>query len=65
MLARARARSEIGTSLVVIDGPLAPLACASRTAFKPCRDCTDVKTCTIRLMMSKVYDAMSNILDNI
>jgi Rrf2 family protein len=64
MLARAPSRVRIGHIIRVIDGPLAPLACASRTAFKPCRDCTDVETCTIRLMMSRVRDAMSDILDN-
>ncbi len=64
MLARPPSKIRIGHIIRMIDGPLAPLACASRTAFKPCRDCTDVKTCTIRLMMSRVRDAMSDILDN-
>jgi Rrf2 family protein len=64
MLARAPSKIRIGHIIRMIDGPLAPLACASRTAFKPCRDCADVKTCTIRLMMSRVRDAMSDILDN-
>ncbi len=64
MLARAPSKMRIGHIIRMIDGPLAPLACASRTAFKPCRDCTDVETCTIRLMMSRVRDAMSDILDN-
>jgi DNA-binding IscR family transcriptional regulator len=46
-----------------LDGPLAPIACASRTAYQPCRDCVDVKACAVRLAMSKVRDAMSDILD--
>jgi Rrf2 family protein len=64
MLARAPSKMRIGHIIRTIDGPLAPLACASRTAFKPCRDCADVETCAIRLMMSRVRDAMSDILDN-
>lgn len=48
-----------------IDGPLAPIACASRTAFQPCRDCKSVKACTVRLTMTKVRDAMSDVLDHI
>jgi antitoxin (DNA-binding transcriptional repressor) of toxin-antitoxin stability system len=48
-----------------IDGPLAPIACASRTAYQPCRDCSDVKTCNVRLMMTKVRDAISDVLDRV
>jgi Rrf2 family protein len=61
----ARAPSEINVGLVIrtLDGPLAPIACASRTAYQPCQDCFDVKTCAVRLAMSKVRDAMSDILD--
>jgi Rrf2 family protein len=65
MLARAPRDIKIGQVIRTIDGPLAPLACASRTAYQPCRDCKDVKTCTVRLMMTKVRDAMSDILDRL
>jgi Rrf2 family protein len=64
MLARAPDEIRIGQIIRMIDGPLAPLACASRTAFRPCRDCRDVKTCTIRVAMTRVRDAMSEILDH-
>ena len=46
-----------------LDGPLAPIACASRTAYQPRRDCKVVKTCIVRMMMTKVRDAMSDVLD--
>ena len=62
-LARAPSEIKIGHVIRTIDGPLAPLACASRTAYQPCRDCKDVKACTIRLMMMKVRDSMSAVLD--
>jgi Rrf2 family protein len=65
MLAHAPRNIRIGDVIRIMDGPLALLACASRTAFRPCRDCRDVETCTIRLMMSKVRDATSDILDRI
>jgi Rrf2 family protein len=64
MLARAPSKIRIGHIIRMIDGPLAPLACASHTAFKPCRDCSDVKACTIRLMMTSVRDATAKILDH-
>ncbi len=64
-LARSPIEIKIGHVIRTIDGPLAPIACASRTAYQPCRDCTDVKTCTVRLMMTKVRDAMSDVLDRV
>src|SRR5271154_2538648 len=63
MLSRAPSDINIGHVIRTIDGPLAPLACESRTAYQPCRDCKDVKTCTVRLMMTRVRDAMSEVLD--
>jgi Rrf2 family protein len=63
VLARAPSEIKVGQVIRTLDGPLAPIACASRTAYQPCRDCVDVKTCTVRLTMSKVRDAMSDILD--
>jgi len=63
MLARAPSEIKIGYVIRTLDGPLAPIACASRTAYRPCRDCPDVKTCVIRLAMTKVRDATSEILD--
>jgi Rrf2 family protein len=65
MLARSPGDIEIGQVIRTIDGPLAPIACASRTAYRPCRDCKSVKSCTVRLMMTKVRDAMSEVLDRL
>lgn len=65
MLARAPSDIKIGSVVRALDGPLAPLACASRTAYQPCQDCDDVKTCVIRLTMTSVRDAMSEILDRL
>ncbi|MDR3375200.1 MAG: Rrf2 family transcriptional regulator [Ancalomicrobiaceae bacterium] len=53
----------IGPIIRVLDGPLAPIACASRTAFQPCDDCVDLTACGVRLIMSDVRDAMAAILD--
>jgi len=65
MLARAPTDITVGHVIRTIDGPLAPIACASQTAYQPCRDCKSVKACTVRLMMSKVRDAMSEVLDRL
>lgn len=39
------------------DGPVAPLTCLSRTAYKRCSDCDDEAGCGVRLMMQGVYEA--------
>jgi Rrf2 family protein len=64
-LARVPSEIKIGHVIRTIDGPLAPIACASRTAYEPCRDCSDVKSCSVRLMMTKVRDAISDVLDRV
>jgi DNA-binding IscR family transcriptional regulator len=46
-----------------MEGPLAPLPCASETAFRPCDECGDVEACGTRIIMRQVRDAMANVLD--
>jgi Rrf2 family protein len=65
MLARAPRAIKAGFVIRTLDGPLAPIACASRTAYKPCRDCKSVRKCEVRRTMTLVRDATSNILDRL
>ncbi len=53
----------LGEVLRDIEGPLAPIACVSKTAYAKCLDCRDERTCGIRIMMKEVRDAMAKILD--
>ena len=53
----------IGHVVRVLDGPLAPIPCASRTQYQPCDDC-DEATCQIRHMMLEVRQAIAGVLDN-
>jgi Rrf2 family protein len=53
----------IGHALRVLDGPLAPIACASRTAYHRCSDCKDEATCPVRLTMLEVREAIASVLD--
>ncbi|KQT86099.1 Rrf2 family transcriptional regulator [Aurantimonas sp. Leaf443] len=62
-LSRPAAEIRVGHVLRVLDGPLAPISCASRTAYRRCDDCADVERCSVRLVMLEVRDAMSAILD--
>ncbi len=47
-----------------VDGPLAPLPCASVRFYRRCDDCKDEKTCEVRRLMRQVRDAAAQILDN-
>ncbi len=64
-LARPPSEIKIGHVIRTIDGPLAPIACASRTAYQPCRDCKHVEACSVRRLMTRVRDAMSDVLDGV
>lgn len=41
--------------LRLIDGPIAPLPCLSRTAYQRCEDCADEESCRIRRVFSEVF----------
>jgi Rrf2 family protein len=53
----------IGSLVRMMEGPLAPLPCASETAFKPCEECPDIEGCGLRIVMRQVRDAVAEVLD--
>ena len=52
----------IGDLVRYLDGPLAPIGCASVTAYQRC-SCPDEVHCGLRLIMMDVRGAIANILD--
>ncbi len=54
----------IGEIARLMDGPLAPIPCASITAYEPCPSCLEPDTCSLRILMRKVRDEISEILDH-
>src|SRR5271156_6547786 len=64
VLSAPPARIFVGHVLRMIEGPLAPLPCVSKTAYEKCAECRDEKTCGIRLLMKDVRDATAAILDS-
>ena len=62
-LARLPHEIPVGAIVRALDGPLAPIPCASVTAFRPCDDCADLKTCPVRLIMVDARNAIANVLD--
>jgi Rrf2 family protein len=63
-LTRPAHQIRVGAIVRALDGPLAPISCASVTAFRPCDDCSDLKTCAVRLIMIEARNAIANVLDN-
>lgn len=63
-LARPADQIYFGEVIRIIDGPLAPLPCASVTAFRLCADCADPRRCSIRWLMQQVRDATAGVLDS-
>lgn len=62
-LARPSSEIMIGQVVRTLDGPLAPIRCASRTAYEPCDDCVSTEDCQVRLSMIEVRDAITSVLD--
>jgi len=62
-LARPAVDIMLGDVIRAIDGPIAPLRCASITAYKACDDCPDPDQCALRELMGDVRLAMSGVLD--
>ena len=63
LLARDPADIRLGQIVRLFDGPLAPVPCASQTAYVPCADCPNEAVCGVHLAMREVRDATAKILD--
>ncbi len=63
-LARTPQEINVGQIVRVLDGPLAPIQCASVTAYRSCDDCSDEKVCAVRLIMVKARNAIAEVLDH-
>ena len=53
----------LGQVIRMVEGPLAPLPCASETAYRKCDECIDDRYCETRLVMRDVRNATAHILD--
>jgi Rrf2 family transcriptional regulator, cysteine metabolism repressor len=56
----------LGHVIRILDGPLAPIACVSKTAYQKCRDCPYATRahCPLQHVMGGVRNAIADILDN-
>jgi Rrf2 family protein len=63
MLLKRPADISFGEVLRIIDGPIAPLPCLSRMAYRRCEDCENEKACEIRRVFAQVAEATRKVLD--
>jgi Rrf2 family protein len=58
------AEISFGRVLRIFDGPLAPLPCLSRMAYRRCEDCEDEDNCATRRVFSVAYQRSVEVLDS-
>jgi Rrf2 family protein len=63
LLLRRAETVTFGEVLRLIDGPLAPLPCLSKMAYRRCGDCANENACKLRKVFARVADATRDILD--
>lgn len=63
VLLRPADQITFGQVLRLIDGPIAPLPCLSRIAYRRCEDCREEESCEIRRVFSAVAVASREVLD--
>jgi len=63
MLVQPPDQITLASVIRMMEGPLAPLPCASETRFRKCDECIDIETCGTRMVMKEVRDSVATILE--
>ena len=63
MLAIEPTQITLAGILRMVDGPVAPLTCLSKTAYKRCEDCADEASCALRHIFQETHRAMLEVLE--
>ncbi len=64
LLARDPHEVTLASIFRVMDGPIAPVPCLSKTAYHRCEGCADEATCAVRLVLKDMHDATLRVLEN-
>ena len=64
MLIKPAGEIFFGEVLRLIDGPVAPLPCLSKIAYRKCVDCKSETKCEVRKVFAQVANATRMVLDN-
>jgi Rrf2 family protein len=65
MLIKEPHKIAVSEVLRLVDGPIAPLACLSRRAYKRCDDCKNEETCMIRTVFGDVFAGYLLLIESI
>jgi Rrf2 family protein len=63
-LLKPAAEISFGQVVRIIDGPLAPLPCLSKMAYRRCEDCPGEQACEIRRVFARTHQLTSDVLDS-
>lgn len=53
----------VGQIIRIMDGPMAPVLCISKTAYRKCEECPQEAACGVRLALKDAYEASLRILE--
>jgi Rrf2 family protein len=62
-LAKPARSIKAGEVIRVLDGPIAPLLCASLRFYRRCNDCDGEEACAVRRLMVEAREALCKVLD--
>lgn len=62
-LLKAPSQVSLADVIRALDGPIAPVPCLSRTAYRPCDECRNETACGVRLVLRDVHVAMVDALE--
>lgn len=65
ILLKAPAEVSISELLRLIEGPIAPLPCLSRSAYQRCEDCEDEENCRIRKAFAEIFWSYLLLIDSL
>jgi Rrf2 family protein len=63
LLLRSADDITFGEVLRIIDGPIAPLPCLSKMAYRRCDDCLSEGACEVRQVFARIAAATREVLD--
>ncbi len=63
LLARPAKEISLASVLRTTEGPMAPVSCLSRTAYRRCADCADEAACDLRHLFLDTHNAMLSVLE--
>jgi Rrf2 family protein len=51
------------TIIRALDGPIAPVPCLSKTAYRRCEECKSEHSCGVRLLLKDLHEATTRVME--